>query len=162
MITRPMIMWSNIWSGPWSNTWPTHIIFKKQTKLMLLLLDLSLATHHPSSKTSIDPTFVASRRRHWLATPVVRRGHHQLVDRHNKTSMNIAIIFIDAIYKEFYECWLKRDTYNKTPSQTYKSLIKPLACVSTYSSANAFPIRWLSERSSRSPEEPWVKSQENG
>ena len=31
--------------------------------------------------------------------------------------------------------------YSKTPSQTYESLVKPLACVSAYSSANAFPLR---------------------
>ena len=44
----------------------------------------------------------------------------------------------------------------------YESLIKPLACVSTHSSANAFQIRSLSERSSWSPERPWVKRQEDG
>ena len=33
----------------------------------------------------------------------------------------------------------------------YKSLIKLLACVLAYSNANAFPIWWLSERSSWSP-----------
>ena len=44
----------------------------------------------------------------------------------------------------------------------YESLIKPLTCVSTYSSANAFPIRWLSEKSFWSTEGPWVKRQEDG
>ena len=105
VITRTMIMSSNTWSGTWSNTWLTHIIFKKQTNLILLLSDLSSSTYHPSSKISIDPTLVASRRCHWLATFVARRGPHQLVDRHSKTFTIIAIILIDAIYKEFYECW---------------------------------------------------------
>ena len=85
--------------------WPTHIIFKKQSNLILLLSDLLSSTHHPSSETSINPTLVASRRCHWLVTLVARRGHHQLVDQYSKTSPNIAIILIDAIYKEFYECW---------------------------------------------------------
>ena len=31
--------------------------------------------------------------------------------------------------------------YSKTPSQTYESLIKSLACISAYSGANAFPLR---------------------
>ena len=101
IVTRPKIMWSNTWS----NMWPTHIIFKKQTNPILLLSDLSSSTHHPSSETSIDPTLVASRRCHWLATLMVRRGDHQLIDRRSKTSTNIAIILINAIYKEFYECW---------------------------------------------------------
>ena len=105
MVTRLMIIWSNTWSGTWSNMWPTHIIFKKQTNLILLLLDSSSLTHHLSSKTNIDLTLVASRHCHWLATLVAKSGHHQLVDRHSKTSTNIAIIFINAIYKEFYECW---------------------------------------------------------
>ena len=107
---------------------------------------------------SIDPSLVASRRCHWAATLVAKRGHYQLVDRRSKISTNIAIILIDAIYKEFYECWSRfliyASAHSKTLSQTYKSWIKPLAFVSTYSSANAFPIRWLSERSSQSPEGP--------
>ena len=36
----------------------------------------------------------------------------------------------------------------------YESLIKPPACVSAHSSANAFLIWWLSERNSRSLEGP--------
>ena len=36
----------------------------------------------------------------------------------------------------------------------YKNLIKPLAYILTHSSANAFPIWWLSEKSFWSPEEP--------
>ena len=44
----------------------------------------------------------------------------------------------------------------------YESLIKPLDWVSTHSNTNAFPIRWLSEESSRLPEGPWVKRQEDG
>ena len=159
-----MIKWSNTWSGTWSNTWPTHIIWK-QTNLILLLSDLSSLIHHPSSETSIDPTLIASRRCHWSATLVARRGHHQFVDRHSETFINIVIILIDAILKEFYKCWsrylARASAYGKTPSQTYESLIKLLACISTHSSANAFPIRWLSERSSWSPEGPWVKRQED-
>ena len=100
MVTRPMIMWSN--------TWSTHIIFKKQTYLILLLSDLSSSTYHPSSKTSIGPTLVASCYCHWLVTLVARRSHHQLVDRRSETFAIIAIILIDAIYKEFYEYWLSR------------------------------------------------------
>ena len=95
-----------MWSGMWSNTWPIHIIFKKRTNLISLLSDLLSLIHHPSSETSIDSTLVASRRCHWLATLVARCGHHQLVDRRSKTSTNIAIILIEAIYKEFFECWL--------------------------------------------------------
>ena len=57
---------------------------------------------------------------------------------------------------------IKQDTYNKTPSQTYGSLVKPLACVSTHISANDFPNKWLSERSFRSPKRPGVKRQEDG
>ena len=105
MVTKPMIMWSNIWFGTWSNTWPIHIIFKKQKNLILLLSNLSSLTHHPSSKTNINPTLIVSCRCHWLATLIARRGHHQLIDRRSKTFTNIAIVFIDAIYKEFYECW---------------------------------------------------------
>ena len=100
-----MIIWSNTWFGTWSNTWFIHIIFKKRTNLILLLLDLSSSIHHLSSKTSIDLTLVASRHCYWLATFVARRGHHQLVDQRSKTYTNIAIILIDAIYKEFYERW---------------------------------------------------------
>ena len=98
-------MWSDTWSGTWSNTWPTYIIFKKQTNLILLLSDLSSLTYYPSNQTSIDPTLVASHCCHWLATLVARPGHHQLVSRRSKISSNIAIILIDAIYKEFYKCW---------------------------------------------------------
>ena len=123
-------------------------------------------THHPSSKTSIDPTLVESCRCHWLATLVARRSYYQLIDWRSKTSTNIAMILIDAIYKKFYECWSRCpacvSAYSKTPSQTYKSLIKLLACVSSYSSGNAFAIKWLSDRSSRSLEGPWVKRQEDG
>ena len=36
----------------------------------------------------------------------------------------------------------------------YESLIKPLACVSIHSIANAFLIRWLGEKISQSPEGP--------
>ena len=104
MITRSMMMWSNTWP----NTWPTHIIFKKQTNLILLLSDSSSSTHHANSKTSIDPILVASRRRHWPAIFVARHGHYQLIDRCSKTSTNIAIILIDAIYKKFYKCWSSR------------------------------------------------------
>ena len=38
--------------------------------------------------------------------------------------------------------------------KTYESLIKPFACVSAHSSANGFPIRWLSKINSWSPEGP--------
>ena len=107
-----------------------------------------------SSKTSIDPTLVA------------RRGYHQLIDWRSEISTNIAIILIDAIYKEFYKCWSSCPAYasahSKTPSHTYKSLIKPLAYVLTHSSANAFPIQYSSERSPQSPEGPWVKRQKDG
>ena len=106
VVTRPMIMWFNTWYSTWFNTWPTHIIFEKQTNLILSLSDLSSSTYHPSSETRIDPTLVASRRRHWLAILVARRGYHQLVDWGSETSTNITIILIDAIYKEFYEYWL--------------------------------------------------------
>ena len=95
-----------MWSGTWSNTWLTHIIFKKRTNFILLLLDSSSSTYHLSSKTSIDSTLVVSRRRYWFAILVARRSYHELIDRRSKTSTNIAIIFINAIYKEFYECWL--------------------------------------------------------
>ena len=44
----------------------------------------------------------------------------------------------------------------------YKNLINPLACISTYSSGNVFPIWYLSEKSSWSREGPWVKRQKNG
>ena len=44
----------------------------------------------------------------------------------------------------------------------YESLTKPFVCVSTHSSANAFPIWWSSEKSSWSSEEPWVKRKEDG
>ena len=50
----------------------------------------------------------------------------------------------------------------KLQLKLYKSLIKSLAYVSTHSSANAFAIRWLSERSSWLPEGLWVKQQEDG
>ena len=92
----------------WSNTWFTHIIFKKWTNLILLLSDSSSLTYHPSSETSIDPTLVVSWRCHWLVTLVARCSHHQLVDRRSKTFTNIAIILIDAIYKELYKCWSSR------------------------------------------------------
>ena len=106
VVTRLMIMWSNMWSDTWSNTWPTHILFVKRINLILLLSDSSSSTYHPSNKTSIELILIASRRRHWLVTLVVRRGHHQLVDRRSETSMNISIILIDAIYKEFSKYWL--------------------------------------------------------
>ena len=100
-----MIIWYNTWSGTRSNTWPTYIIFNKQTNLILLLSHLSSLTHHPSSEMGIDLTLVASRRCYWPAIFVARRGHYQLIDWHSKTSTNIAIIFIDTIYKKFYKCW---------------------------------------------------------
>ena len=113
----------------------------------------SLLTYHPSSKTNMDPALV------------MRGGHDQLVHQRSKTSTNIAIILINAIYKKFYECWSSYTTcvlaYSKTLSQTYESLIKFLAYVSTHSSANAFPIRWLSEKSSWSSEELCMKWQED-
>ena len=105
MVTRPIIIRSNTWSDTWSNSWLTQIIFKKRTNHISLLLDSSSSTYHPSSEKSIDSTLVASRRHHWLATLVARRGHYQLLDRHSKTSTNVAIILIDAIYKQFYEWW---------------------------------------------------------
>ena len=40
---------------------------------------------------------------------------------------------------------------SKLHLKAYERLIKPLAYVSTHSSANAFTIRWLNERSSQSP-----------
>ena len=49
---------------------------------------------HSRRETSIKPTALEAR-----------RGHHQLVDQCSKTSTNSAIIFINAIYKEFYKCW---------------------------------------------------------
>ena len=152
-----MIMWSN--TG--LNTWPTHIIFKKRTNLILLFSNLSSLTHHPSSKTSIKPILVSSRRRYWPTTLIARRGHHQLIDRCSKTSTNIAII-LQRYLPGVLWVQVKRDTYNKTPSQSYESLIKPLTCVSTHSSTNAFPIPRLSEKRSRLPEGPWVKWQEDG
>ena len=107
-----------------------------------------------------------SRCCHWPVILGARRGHHQLIAWRSKTSTNIAIMLINAIYKEFYKCWLHcpahASAHSKTPSHTYENLIKPLACVSTHSSANAFPIWWLSERSFWSPERPWVKRQEDG
>ena len=72
------------------------------------LTHLSLLTYHLGSKTNINPTLVASCRCYWLTTLVARCGHHQVVYQHNKISTNIPIIFIDAIYKEFYECWSSR------------------------------------------------------
>ena len=99
-------------------------------------------------------------------TFVAKHGHHQLVDRRSKTSINIAIILIDAIYKEFYIYWSRysfcTSTNSKTPFPSNESLIKPLACVLFHSSTNAFPIRWLSEKTSRSREGPWVKRQKDG
>ena len=84
----------------------------------------------------------------------------------SKTFTNITIILIDAIYKEFYKCWsccpARASANSKTLSQTYESLIKLFACVSTPSNANAFLIRCFSERSSWSLEGPWVKRQEDG
>ena len=147
-------------------TYQHHLFRSKQSLSSLLLLDSSSLTYHPSSKTSIDFTLVASRSHHCLATFVTRQGHHQLVDQRSKNSTNIAIILINAIYKEFYKCWSSWPAYastrSKTSSQTYESLIKPLACVSTHSRANAFPIWWLNERSSQSPEGPWVKWKKDG
>ena len=92
MVTKPMIMWSNTWSGTWSNTWPTDIIFLEANKPYLHYYQTRHC--HSCSKTSIEPTALEAR-----------RGHYQLVDRRSKTFTNIAIILIDAIYKEFYECW---------------------------------------------------------
>ena len=105
VVMRPMIMWSNTWSGTWSNTWPSHIIFRKQTNLILLLSDSSSSTYHLSSETSIESILVVSRCYHWSATFVARRRHYQPIDQRSKTSTNIAIILINAIYMEFYECW---------------------------------------------------------
>ena len=119
-------MWFNTWSGMWSNIWLPHIIFKKETNLILLLSDLSSLTYHPSSERSINPTLVMSRRCHWLAILVARRGHYQLVDRHSKTFTNIAIILIDTIYKEFYECWLSGTLIVKLhlkPMRTWSSFL---------------------------------------
>ena len=65
----------------------------------------SSLTYHPNTKTSIGPTLTTNRRCYWLATLVARRGYHQFIDQRSKTSMNIAIILIDFIYMEFYECW---------------------------------------------------------
>ena len=117
--------------------------------------NLSLLTYHPSSKTSIKPTLLEAR-----------CGYHQLVDRYSKTSINIAIIFISVIYKELYEYWSSclacKSAYSKLYLKPYKSVIKSLACVSAHSSANTFPIWWLSEKNSWSTEGPWVKQQEDG
>ena len=134
IVTRLMIMWSNRWSSTWSNIWLINIIFLRVNKPYLhFYQNLSLSTYHPSSETNINPILIA------------RRSHYQLIDQYRKTSTNITITLIDAIYKEFYKCWSSypacASAHSKTLSQTYKSLIKPLACVSTHSNANAFPIR---------------------
>ena len=49
---------------------------------------------------------------------------------------------------------LAHQIIGKLHLKSYESLIKPFACISTHSSANAFPIQWLSEKSFRSPEGP--------
>ena len=132
VVMRHIIMWSNTWSSTWSNTWPTNIIFLEANKPYSHYYPTCHRTYHPSSETSINPILITNRCRHWLATLVTRHGHYQLVDQHSETSTNIAIILIDAIYKEFYECWSRcpahASAHSKTPSQTYESLIKPLAC----------------------------------
>ena len=68
---------------------------------------------------SIDLTLIAGHHCYWLAT--FRRGHHQLIDQRSKTSANIIIILINAIYKKFYKYWLsclaRISAYSKTPSQ---------------------------------------------
>ena len=123
-------------------------------------------TYHLSSETSIDLTFVASRRRHWIATLIARRSYHQLVDRCSETCTNIGIIFIDAIKRSSMSAdeavLLAHQLIAKLHLKPYKSLIKPLACISIHSSANVFPIRWMSERSFQLPEGLWVKRQEDG
>ena len=91
VVTTPIIIWSNTWSKKWSNMWPTDIIFLEANRPYP---HYYLTCHrYPSSKTSIKPTILEARR------------GHQLVDQCSKTFTNIVIIFIDAIYKKFYECW---------------------------------------------------------
>ena len=149
-----MIMWFNTWSGTWLNTWPTHIIFQKRTNLILLLSDLSSSTHHPSSETKIDLTLVASRRHHWFAILIAKHGHHQLVNQCSKTSTNIAIIFIDAIYKEFYECWSSKTLITKfhlKSIRAWSSLLLAywLIAVPTLSQFGAWVKEALSDRRGR-------------
>ena len=150
MVTRPMIMGSNTWP----NTWPTYIIFKKRTNLILLLSNLSSSTHHPSSETSINLTLLARRPRHWPATLVARRGHHQLVNRRSKTFTNIAIILINAIYKEFYECWSSGTLIAKLhlkPMRAWSSfsLVYQLLSVPTPSRSGGLVREALGHRRSR-------------
>ena len=115
VVTRPMIMWSSTWS----NMWPTDIIFLEANKPYFYYYQTRHC--HSRSETSIELTALKAR-----------HGHHQLVDQRSETSTNIAIILIDAIYKEFYKCWSRcpalASAHNKTSSQPYESLIKLLAC----------------------------------
>ena len=115
-----------MWSSTWSSTWPTNIIFLEAKKPYPHYYQTCHRTYHPSSKMSIDPTLVASRPHHWLATLVAKHDHHQLVNQYSKTFTNIAIILIDAIYKEFYECWLSETLIIKLhlkPIRAWSSLL---------------------------------------
>ena len=51
---------------------------------------------------SIDSTLVVSHCRDWFTSFVARRGHHQLIGQRSKISISVAIILLNAIYKEFY------------------------------------------------------------
>ena len=73
-----------------------------------------------------------------------------------------SMLFIRSFMSTDQVVLLAHQLIAKLHLKIYKSLIKPLACVSAHISANAFPIWWLSKINSRSPKALSVKRQKDG
>ena len=131
-----------------------HILTSKQT-LSLLLSNSSSLTRHPYSKLSLSLTchFCSETRLSSTYWPTKHDFYKYCHYTHQCYLQVVTLVLI-----KLFRLRIIAKLYFKP----YKSLIKPLACVSAHSSANAFPIRWLSEKSSPLPEKTWVKQQKDG